>query len=87
MECYNEIKCAIFFISHTYVRVIFYIAHLGVRCEIYTLALPFDLRCQSGIYIYIKTHDSESRGQEEAAVRDERVSYLQVAPLKNSQTL
>ena len=39
------------------------------------------------IYIYIKTHDSESRGQEEAAVRDERVSYLQVALLKNSQTL
>ena len=37
-------------------------------------------------FIYIKTHDSESRGQE-AAVRDERVSYLQVAPLKNSQTL
>ena len=35
----------------------------------------------------IKTHDSESRGQEEAAVRDERVSYLQVAPLKNSQML
>ena len=35
----------------------------------------------------IKTHDSESRGQEEAAIRDERVSYLQVAPLKNSQTL
>ena len=29
--------------------VIFYIAHLGVRYEIYTLALPFDLRCQSGI--------------------------------------
>ena len=25
---------------------------------------------------YIKTHGSESRGQEEAAVRDERVSYL-----------
>ena len=23
------------------------------------------------IYAYIKTHDSESRGQEEAAVRDE----------------
>ena len=32
---------------------IFYIAHLGVRYEIYTLALPFDLRCQSGIYSYI----------------------------------
>ena len=29
--------------------VIFYIAHLGVRYEIYTLAFPFDLRCQSGI--------------------------------------
>ena len=29
----------------------------------------------------IKTHGSESRGQEEAAVRDERVSYLHVALL------
>ena len=29
----------------------------------------------------IKTHDSESRGQEEAAVRDERVSHLHVALL------
>ena len=29
----------------------------------------------------IKTHGSESRGQEEADLRDERVSYLQVAPL------
>ena len=28
---------------------IFYIAHLGVRYEIYALAFPFDLRCQSGI--------------------------------------
>ena len=32
-------------------------------------------------YSYIKTHGSESRGQEEAGLRDERVSYLQVAPL------
>ena len=40
------------------------------------------------VYVHcIKTHDSESRGQEEAAGRDERVSYLQVAPLKNSQML
>ena len=38
------------------------------------------------VYMYIKTHGSESRGQE-AAVHDERVSYLQVAPLKNSQLL
>ena len=29
--------------------------------------------------LYIKTHDSESRGEEE--VGDERVCYLQVAPL------
>ena len=31
--------------------------------------------------IIIKTHDSELRGQEEAVLRDERVSYLHVAPL------
>ena len=31
--------------------------------------------------MYIKIHDSESQGQEEAAVRNERVSYLYVAPL------
>ena len=31
--------------------------------------------------IDIKTHGSESRGQEEAGLRDEPVSYLQVAPL------
>ena len=29
----------------------------------------------------IKTHGSESRGQEEAGLRDVPVSYLQVAPL------
>ena len=29
---------------------IFYIAHLGVRYEIYPAHFPFDLRCQSGIY-------------------------------------
>ena len=32
-------------------------------------------------YVRIKTHGSESRGQEEAGLRDEPVSYLQVAPL------
>ena len=31
--------------------------------------------------LFIKTHGSELRGQEEAGLRDERVSYLQVAPL------
>ena len=29
----------------------------------------------------IKTHDSESQGQEEAGLRDERLCYLQIAPL------
>ena len=29
-------------------------------------------------FTVIKIYDSESRGQEEAAIRDERVSYLQV---------
>ena len=30
---------------------------------------------------FIKTQGSESRGQEEAGLHDEPVSYLQVAPL------
>ena len=34
-----------------------------------------------GKVIYIKTHSSELGGQEEAAVHDERVSYLHVALL------
>ena len=33
------------------------------------------------LFTLIKTHGSESRGQEEAGVRDEPVSYLQVAPV------
>ena len=33
------------------------------------------------ILLFIKTHSGESRGQEEAGLRDEPVSYLQVAPL------
>ena len=33
------------------------------------------------LYLYIKTHGSELLGQEEAGLRDEPVSYLQVAPL------
>ena len=31
---------------------IFYIAHLGVRYEIYPAHFPFDLRCQSGILFF-----------------------------------
>ena len=31
--------------------------------------------------VCIKTHSGESQGQEEADLRDEPVSYLQVAPL------
>ena len=33
------------------------------------------------VYTLIKPHSSESRGQEEAGLCDEPVSYLQVAPL------
>ena len=33
------------------------------------------------LHCIIKTHGSELRGQEEAGLRDKRVSYLQVAPL------
>ena len=36
---------------------------------------------QAPQYLRIKTHGSESRGQKEAGLRDEPVSYLQVAPL------
>ena len=61
-------------------------------CYITVVICPY-LQCYITVVIcpylqeLIKTHDSESQGQEEAAVRDERVSYLQVAPLKNLQTL
>ena len=37
--------------------------------------------CAYSYTVAIKTHGSESRGQEEAGLRDEPVSYLQVAPL------
>ena len=42
---------------------------------------------QQPLLLQIKTHGSESRGQEEAGLRDEPVSYLQVAPLWNLLTL
>ena len=35
----------------------------------------------------VVSHSSELRGQEEAGLRDELVSYLQVAPLWNLLTL
>ena len=37
--------------------------------------------CIQILGIRIKTHGSELRGQEEAGLRNERVSYLQVALL------
>ena len=43
---------------------------------------PFGMVCTLHFLQYIKTHDSESRGQEEAGhTRDEQVSYLHVASL------
>ena len=41
----------------------------------------FDQKKNIYIYIYIKTHGSESRGQEEAGLHNKPVSYLQVALL------
>ena len=43
--------------------------------------VPLHLRARLDVHMHIKTHGSESRGQEEAGLRDEPVSYLQAAPL------
>ena len=43
--------------------------------------LTINLDYEAFYCMVIKTHGSELRGQEEAGLRDERVSYLQVAPL------
>ena len=51
----------------TYICVRVYTVH--TKLPIHATIIPVTI---------IKTHSSESRGQ---AVRDERVSYLQVAPL------
>ena len=49
--------------------------------------LPISEPIIGATLIHIKTHDSESRGQEEAQQRDHRVSHLHAAPPQNSQTL
>ena len=52
--------------------------------RIYIYNIPVVLVVYSYNLIYpkeIKIHGSKSRGQEEAGLRDERVSYLQVVPL------
>ena len=55
---------------------------LGVVCKLMGINNTCMLILPSYMQIYvIKTHGSESRGQEEAGLHDERVSYLQVAPL------
>ena len=43
------------------------------------MSMHCNLQCK--LEYNIKTHGSESRGQEEAGLRDEPVSYLQVALL------
>ena len=43
-------------------------------------ASAYYVRQKPGLHM-IKTHGGESRGQEEPGLRDEPVSYLQVAPL------
>ena len=61
---------------------------IDVRIRMYTCVIHMcacnlikcqhSYRCWNYVASYIKTQNSGSRGQ---AVRDERVSYLQVAPL------
>ena len=56
--------------------------HLSVVFDMNFCTNYFSIPQNHSVYIkYIKTHGSESRGQEEAGLRDEPVSYLQVAPL------
>ena len=42
-----------------------------MRCCVLCIATVFPQLMPRSIFSLIKTHDSESRGQEEAAVRDE----------------
>ena len=53
----------------------FYYDEFSLEIRLVSTNPPYYVR------MYIKTHDSESRGQEEAGLRDEPVSYLQVASL------
>ena len=55
MECFNLIY------AHLSVQYLDIRTHLvnipePVQYDIYILAFPFDLRCESGNYIYIHTH-------------------------------
>ena len=52
---------------------------IAICCIAWVHLTEWKNKCILLLYI-IKTHGSESRGQEEAAVRDERMSYLHVAP-------
>ena len=49
--------------------------------RMHLVTLAYSLHDRAGTFASIKTHGSESRGQEEAGLRDESVSYLQVALL------
>ena len=55
--------------------------NLQIQVNMYVVTYIATYNNDSHINVCIKTHGSESRGQEEAGLRDERVSYLQVAPL------
>ena len=56
--------------------------HYSQLCMVFCiLAISLSKLGFNHLCAMIKTHGSESRGQEEAAIRDERVSYLHVALL------
>ena len=52
----------------------------ALRVLLLIIGIKIDYKIKNTI-MHIKTHGSELRGQEEAGLHDEPVSYLQVAPL------
>ena len=54
----------------------------------YVINYMYYTRPEQLLYVYmIKTHYNESRGQEKAALCDDRVNYLHIAPLIKLQML
>ena len=52
-----------------------------VNCKLFHMYEVINKLVNYSSVRFIKTHGSESQGQEEVGLSDEQVSYLQVAPL------
>ena len=79
--CYRVQDIQLIHGHHVYSTLEFSHSVPGCTCYKPASLLPVNSVALSFNTAIIKTHGSESRGQEEAAVRDERVSYLHVALL------